>query len=76
MELKASMERVQGGLEDPEGPYEVQPGLISERKRERVAEPGKLKLGHWSCGREKLRKVSSPRQILGTGERRGLGFIL
>lgn len=65
-----------GGLEDPEGPYRVQLGLITERKREGVAEPGKLKLGHWSCGREKLRKVSSPRQILGTGEGRGLGFIL
>lgn len=64
-----------GGLEDPEGPYGVQLGLITERKREGVAEPGKLKLGHWSCGREKL-KVSSPRQILGTGEGRGLGFIL
>lgn len=43
--------------------------------REGVAEPGEPKLGHWSCGREKLRKVSSPRQILGTGEGRGLGFI-
>lgn len=45
------------------------------RGGEGVVEPGELKLGHWSCGREKLRKVSSPRQILGTGEGRGLEFI-
>jgi hypothetical protein len=35
----------------------------------------RAKLGHWGCGREKLRKVSSSRQILGTGEGRGLEFI-
>lgn len=51
-------------------------GLSRRERGKGVAEPGKLKLGHWSCGREKLRKVSSPRQILGTGEGRGLGFIL
>lgn len=41
------------------------------RGGEGVAEPGEPKLGHRSCGREKLRKVSNPRQILGTDEGRG-----
>lgn len=45
------------------------------RGGEGVAEPREPKLGHWSCEREKLRKVSSPRQILGTGEGRGLRII-
>lgn len=40
----------QGGLEDPEGPYGVLTGLVGERKREGVAEPGKPKLDHGAAG--------------------------
>lgn len=55
-------------------PHWALAGIVGEGKGW-VGELGEPKLGHWSCGREKLRKVSSPRQILGTGGGRGLGFI-